>query len=98
MCSVTAGRMAKEPTGNSRFWKSSWNGLAAAIRKVHIQKKNHALRLEETLPLGERRFLAVVQWEGVKLLLGVTAHGITLLESRPYINAHASAANEDRGA
>ncbi len=39
------------------------------------------LRLRETLPLGERRFLAIVEFHGKELLLGGTANSITLLET-----------------
>jgi flagellar biogenesis protein FliO len=32
------------------------------------------------LALGDKRFLAVIEWNNEKLLIGVTAHTITLLE------------------
>ncbi len=37
------------------------------------------LRLCETLPLGERRFLAVVQFEQQKFLIGTAGNSIALL-------------------
>jgi flagellar biogenesis protein FliO len=64
------------------FWKPLGKALKAVLGKIRIQKKHRTLRLEETLPLGERRFLAVVQWESEKLLVGVTPQGIALLEPR----------------
>jgi flagellar biogenesis protein FliO len=39
-----------------------------------------ALRVCETLPLGDRRFLMVVQFEQRRFLVGATNHSISLLE------------------
>lgn len=63
------------------FWKSVWN-FCEAVQKIRIQKRPRALRVEESLALGERRFLTVVDWNGERLLLGVTPHHIALLERR----------------
>jgi flagellar biogenesis protein FliO len=62
--------------------KLLWSALQEWFGKVRIQKKERALRIQETLPLGERRFLAVVRWEEQTLLVGVTPQTITLLERR----------------
>jgi flagellar biogenesis protein FliO len=78
-----AGAAAKFNEGKeTAFWRTLGNALLAAVRKVRVQKKPRALRLQETLPLGEHRYLAIVQWGGEKLLLGVTPQGISLLEPR----------------
>ncbi len=37
------------------------------------------MRLCETLPLGERRYLALVQVDGERFLLGATGHSLSLL-------------------
>ena len=58
--------------------------LQAAKRllgKIKINRKIHSLRLQETLVFGDRRFLAVVEWQDKKLLVGVTPQSITLLDS-----------------
>jgi len=59
-----------------------WEKLASLLGRVKIRRKAHALRLEETLALGDRRMVAIVEWRGEKLLLGVTPQQITLLDPR----------------
>ena len=63
-------------------WRALWGSAASLWKSVKIRRKTHALHLEETLALGERRMLAIVEWKGEKLLLGVTPQQITLLEPR----------------
>lgn len=82
MWTIAAQESATVPARSAApFWKAVVDGIAVTLRKVRVQKKARTLRLEETLPLGERRFLAVVRWRDEKLLLGVTPQTITLLES-----------------
>jgi flagellar biogenesis protein FliO len=57
---------------------------------VKILRKTHTLHLKETLALGERRMLAIVEWKGEKLLLGVTPQQIVLLEPRRNAQANAN--------
>jgi len=80
MWTIAAPESAAVPARSAAaVLKALWNSIAAMLRKVHVQKKPRALRLEETLPLGERRFLAVVRWRNEKLLIGVTPQMISLL-------------------
>lgn len=55
-----------------------------AIRKflhsLAIRRRERTLRLCETLPLGEKRLLAVVQFEGRRFLIGATNQSISLLD------------------
>jgi flagellar biogenesis protein FliO len=83
MPGATGVRTTAETWTSAGFWKPLGNALTAVLGKIRIQKKHRSLRLQETLPLGEHRFLAVVQWESEKLLVGVTPQGISLLEPRP---------------
>jgi len=64
------------------LWKTLLAAMQKALRSVRVHKRPRALQLAEMLPLGEKRFLAVVQWEGERILLGVTAQSITLLEPK----------------
>ncbi|HEY8548646.1 MAG TPA: flagellar biosynthetic protein FliO [Vicinamibacterales bacterium] len=63
--------------------------LAMAARRGRLgplQRKTGPVRIETTLPLGERRSLMVVTVEGRRLLLGLTPAQITLvteLEKEP---------------
>ncbi|MGH9483316.1 MAG: flagellar biosynthetic protein FliO, partial [Terriglobales bacterium] len=42
-------------------------------------RRAQRLRLVETLPLGERRFVAVVSIDGHEFLVGATPHSLALL-------------------
>ena len=71
--------MAKE---SFRF---SWNALRAGLlemwkRTLRISRRTPKhLRLCESLPLGERRFVAVVEFERERFLLGGTPSSLVLL-------------------
>ena len=59
------------------FWRSvcSW---WRKIRRVS-QRRQKRLRLCESLPLGERRFVAVVEFEQSRFLIGGTQGSLVLL-------------------
>ena len=71
--------MAKE---SFRF---SWNALRVRLREMwkrtlRISRRTpKQLRLCESLPLGERRFVAVVEFEKERFLLGGTPSSMVLL-------------------
>jgi flagellar biogenesis protein FliO len=54
--------------------RSCWARIAR-LRRSHPRR----LRLTETLPLGERRFVAVLEFEEFRFLLGGTASSVVLL-------------------
>ena len=56
--------------------------LTRLLRSVKIRRTVHTLHLCETLPLGERRMLAVVQWEGERYLLAATANSFSVLDRK----------------
>ena len=56
----------------------TWLWLRRVTQKLRTRPLRQ-LRLCETLPLGERRFLAVVQFEEQKFLIGGTGSSIALL-------------------
>jgi flagellar protein FliO/FliZ len=56
--------------------------LAWAVRRGRFggfQRKSGPMRIESTVPLGERRALMVVAIEGRRLLLGLTPMQVTLV-------------------
>jgi hypothetical protein len=57
-------------------WRAVWQGICAAWREHRPVRR---LRVRETVSLGERRMLAVVEWNGRQLLVGGTATSLTLL-------------------
>jgi len=54
--------------------------LRTLFRNVHVRRRERSLRMCETLPLGEKRFLAVVQFGRQRLLIAATPQSISLLD------------------
>ena len=65
------------------FWPAVGSMLAALATRVRksLDRRRSArrLRLSETLSLGEKRFLAVVQFQQQEFLVGGTGNSIALL-------------------
>src|SRR5579863_2166936 len=59
------------------FWRSVC-GWWPRIRRV-TRRRPKQLRLCESLPLGERRFVAVVEFERSRFLIGGTQESLVLL-------------------
>jgi len=65
------------------FWSAA--GSMFAVLATHVRKSlagrrsARRLRLSETLSLGEKRFLAVVQFQQQEFLVGGTGSSIALL-------------------
>jgi len=79
-----------------RHGASLLESLRAALGSVKIRRNVRTLRVAETLSLGDRRMLVVVEWSGEKLLLGVTPQQINLLDARQLPAAAAGQAGEGR--
>ena len=64
--------------------KGTVEQLLAAVRgllgSVKIRRRERSLQLCETLPLGDRRLLALVQCQGRKYLIGATSQTISMLD------------------
>src|SRR5215475_818236 len=54
--------------------------LATLLRRVRVRKTPRSLQICETLSLGDRRVLLVVQVERRRLLIGATNQSIALLD------------------
>jgi len=63
-----------------RWLRTGWAGLNELWR---TQKARRALLVKETAALGERRFVAVVQFESKRFLVGASSGSITLLAELP---------------
>jgi Flagellar biosynthesis protein, FliO len=62
------------------WWGRSWWGRSWWRRITRLGgSAPRRLRLTETLPLGERRFVAVLEFDGSRFLLGGTASSLVLL-------------------
>lgn len=58
--------------------RASWIALWKRVLRIS-RRPQKRLRLCETLPLGERRFVAVVEFEKARFLVGGTATSLVLL-------------------
>jgi flagellar biogenesis protein FliO len=60
-----------------------WSAFVAAFRTVRARlaaaRPERRLRVCESVPLGEKRFLAVVKFERNRFLIGCTANSVVLL-------------------
>jgi flagellar biogenesis protein FliO len=59
-------------------WALAW-GWLNGLRRRWGKRPERQLRLSESLSLGERRFLAVVEFERQKFLIGGTPNSVSLL-------------------
>ena len=55
--------------------------LRTVFPTVRVQRRQRRLRLCESLPLGEKRSVAVVEFEEQRFLLALTSANISLLQS-----------------
>jgi len=55
--------------------------LLELVKSVRIEHRQRRLRLCESLPLGDKRSVAVVEFEEHRFLLGISSSGISLLQS-----------------
>ena len=60
---------------------SLWTQLRAAWQGVSMQRRQRRLRLSESLSLGEKRLIAVVEFEEQRFLVAATPESISLLRS-----------------
>jgi len=54
-----------------------------SLRRSFGSSPSRQLRLRETLTLGERRFIAVVEFEGQKFLIAGTGSSVAMLTALP---------------
>jgi len=78
--------MEKQPRPSSGLWAQVGKVLTAAVK--HLRRLPHGvvgprrdkrLHLRETLSLGEKRFLAVIEFQRQEFLVGGTGTSIALL-------------------
>jgi flagellar biogenesis protein FliO len=60
---------------------SLWTQLRSAWQGVSMQRRQRRLRLSESVSLGEKRLIAVVEFEEQRFLVAATSERISLLQS-----------------
>jgi flagellar biogenesis protein FliO len=78
---TTEGAAVAHLGGALSPWASLWLRLRAALAGVKIQRRQRRLRLCETLSLGDKRLIAVVEYENQRFLVAATPQRISLLQS-----------------
>jgi len=78
---ATSGNVAAEPAMLHRVPPALWSLARAWWRRVLelSRRPPRRLRLAEHLSLGERRFVAVVELDGFRFLVGGTSASLVLL-------------------
>lgn len=71
--------VAEERSGLHGFAKESWLWLIGVARSIRTVPAHRRLRLAETLSLGEKRFVAVVEFEHQQFLIAGTSQTVNLL-------------------
>jgi len=70
---------AHQPPPADAVWRSAFKTLWQWTRSAAKIRKPRRLRVCETLSLGERRFLAVIEFDRQEFLLGGTGSSLELL-------------------
>jgi flagellar biogenesis protein FliO len=78
---ATEGAAAATLGGASSPWAWLLLRLRAALAGVKIQRRQRRLRLCETLSLGDKRLIALVEYENHRFLVAATPQRISLLQS-----------------
>jgi flagellar biogenesis protein FliO len=66
--------------GASAWLPRLFAALRSFIRTARMTRRERTLRVCEMLALGDKRFLAVIECETCRLLIGGTQHSISLLD------------------
>jgi flagellar biogenesis protein FliO len=67
-------------TGPGLGLSALWNRLAEVFGKIRVNRRR-SLRLCETLALGEKRIVAIVECDQQRFLLAATPQNISLLQA-----------------
>jgi flagellar biogenesis protein FliO len=66
------------------------------VKSVRMERRQRRLRLCESLPLGDKRSVAVVEFEEQRFLLGISSSGISLLQSLGPASSSGESARAER--
>jgi hypothetical protein len=78
-CGARPWQTQKSETGGGSWLAQILGTTRRLFGGVTIRRRERLLRLRESLALGDRRLLALVECEGQRLLIGVTNHSVSLL-------------------
>lgn len=84
--------LADSSRGGSRL-QVALKAARGWLRKIQIRQNNKRLRVCETVPLGERRFIAVIQVDNKQFLVGGAPNSVSLLAQLDKADEPSSAQN-----
>jgi flagellar biogenesis protein FliO len=76
---LNSGKAPSQPAGLQVFARQLVAGITWILQKIKVQPVRKTLRLCENLSLGEKRFVAVIQVESERFLIGGAAGSVSLL-------------------
>jgi flagellar biogenesis protein FliO len=76
----------------------AWGALKWIMQRARAQQSRKNLRVCETVSLGEKRFVAVVQVDEERFLIGGSASAVSLLTRLPETKTFAAALSNDQEA
>jgi flagellar biogenesis protein FliO len=72
--------MESNPTNQQRNGlETAFKGFLRWTQRAMRSRRTRRLRVRETLSLGERRFLAVIEFDSQEFLVGGTGNSLTLM-------------------
>jgi flagellar biogenesis protein FliO len=72
-------RNSSRPAMRPGWLAHLWRALRQALPAIRVRRAPRQLRLCESLSLGEKRLVAVIQYEDQKFLVGGSAGSVALL-------------------
>lgn len=75
--SSTQTELCRASTSRVLFNASRW--IARAWKSRSFAQRTRRLQITETVSLGEKRFVSIINVDGVSFLIGSSAHSVTLL-------------------
>lgn len=96
---VSPFRTEREAGNNSyERWFRMFRQAGSWLRKQNsLKRKNRRLRVSETVTLGDKRFVSLIEVDGHSFLIGGGAQGVSLLTTLPAVAAEASPATSPQG-
>ena len=90
ICSAEKDRKPGSPPAMVLLMGKIVRGITWVLKNVKVQPARKSLRVCETVSLGERRFVAVVQVDEERYLIGGGTGSVSLLSRLPDLNKSAS--------
>lgn len=87
---------------NVRDWRRAlllrgWNAIKWIKERVRVQQARKNLRVCENISLGDKRFVAVVQVDGERFLIGGSSNSVSLLTRLQQDKAFATELEREAG-